>query len=66
MPEQTETRRVGEIVESEIGSRAYLALHVGDVQDGAGTLYEALEDEPSIEPEFRDLLLRVAQYEVRL
>lgn len=62
----TELQRVDEIVEAAIGSRAYTALHVSEVQAGAENLYEALKDDPSITPEFLELLSRVAAYEVRL
>jgi hypothetical protein len=66
MAEQTDTRRIGEIVEAEIGSVAYTALHVSDVQAAAENLAEALTDDDRAPAEFVELLRAVAAYEVRL
>lgn len=60
----TETRRVGEIMEAEIGGLPFLALEVSEVQAAAGNLAETLTDR--VPDEFVELLHAVASYEVRL
>lgn len=66
MPEQTETRRVEDIIDAELGSLAFTALHISEVQSDAYNLADALTDDDRVPVEFVELLRQVAGYEVRL
>lgn len=58
-------RRTSDIAET-IGRTEWLALHVNETQELAGTLFEALEGHAGISPEFLEALSQVASYEVVL